>query len=145
MQNDPFEQMNRFFEQARRSMWNDRWDAPRLGAERESENTWGDFEANVTLESTDEGYLVLADLPGFEKEEIDLSFDGGVLTIRGESSVTEESEGRRHRRSRSVHEQLRVPGSVVVADIEASYHNGVLEVTLPTEGEDDDEHRIDID
>jgi|AntRauTorcE11898_2_1112593.scaffolds.fasta_scaffold20889_2 HSP20 family protein len=123
---DPFEQMNRLFEQTRQSVWDG-------------------IDTNVSVEQTDEGYVVMADLPGFEKEDIELQFDDGVLTIEGEVAVDETAGPATHRRRQTVHERLSIPGPVLVDDITASYHNGVLEVTLPTEEDAADVHRIDID
>jgi HSP20 family molecular chaperone IbpA len=60
--------------------------------------------------------------------------------------VSEEAMGASFSRSRRVTDSIRVPGDVVVADIDARYRNGVLEATLPVEGGlEDDSHRIDID
>ena len=100
-------------------------------------------EANLSLESDEHGYVVFADLPGFEKEEIDLRFDEGVLSIHAVHEMTDE----RGARSRRVHEELSVPGDVLVDEIEAEYHNGVLEVRIPTETEPESSsgHQIDID
>lgn len=124
----PFDGMDSMFDQMRRSMA-----AGRLPAVEGS-------EMNLRMETTDEGYLIHADLPGFGKEGIDLRFDDGHLSIR----AVQETERNGETRSRRVHERMRVPGSVMVADIEASYHNGVLEVRLPTEAEAETGHRIDI-
>lgn len=124
----PFDEMDRLFDQMRRAMWNGR----PLGESGGS---------NVRLEAGDEGYLVHADVPGFETEEIDLRFEDGLLTVEA-SHETEDDDGFRSRR---VHEQVRVPGDVVVEDIEASYNNGVLEVSLPTATDVETGHRIDID
>ena len=122
---DPFEQMSRMFDQTRQSVS-------------------GGIDTNVTVEQTDEGYAVMADLPGFEKSDIDVAFDDGVLTIDGETAVTTEHGPMSHRRRRTVHERLSIPGPIVVADITASYHNGVLEIVLPSEAHADDGHHIDI-
>jgi HSP20 family protein len=140
---DPVERMERMFDQMRRSV-SGGYD-PFFGSESD-ETTWSAADINLSLETDEEGYVVLADLPGFEREDLDLRFDDGVLTILGEHDVAEEGErGWQHRR-RHVSEQLRIPGEVVVEDISASYRNGVLEVHLPTAGEiDEDAHRIDID
>ena len=147
---NPFEEMERLFDQTRRSMG--MGVRPQFASGQSYPVREGGIEVlssgdvNLGMEATDEGYVVTADMPGFEKEDIDLRFDDGVLTIRGEFEVTEEGEGSWHRRSRHVHEQLAVPGAVIEADIEASYRNGVLEIHLPTEDDvSDDGHRIDID
>jgi HSP20 family protein len=100
--------------------------------------------SNVSLEREDGGYVVLADLPGFGKEDLDIRFEDGRLTITGAHGTEETGEGAYRSRSRRVHETVRVPGDVLVEDITASLKNGVLEIHLPVEGEADG-HRIDID
>jgi HSP20 family protein len=140
---DPFEQMNRFLAQTRRSMMDDGWQPRAMGGRGRS--GVGEFDANVGVEETNDGYVVVADLPGFEKSDLDVRFDDGVLTIHGETELGEESEGHSQWRSRRVAEQLSIPGDVVADEITASYHNGVLEITVPTAEDDDaDDHRIDI-
>jgi len=124
------------------AMWRFGPTTRRFGDERQF---GGGFDTNVSVEETDEGFVVMADVPGFEKEDIAVRFEEGLLTIRGESDVTEEHGGVSRRRNRRVFEQLRFPASVVADEVTASYHNGVLEIALPTEEEaGDDTHRIDI-
>ena len=163
---DPFEEMERLFEQMRRSMMlparsarydDDRWtDEDRtdegfrmdfdFGIDSPFRRRMGEYgeDVNLTVERGEDAHVVLADLPGFETGEIDLRFDDGRLTILAESDVDEEHEGMRSRRRRSVRESVRVPGDVIVEDIEATYRNGVLEISLPLAGESEDSHRIDI-
>lgn len=147
---DPFEEMERFVEQTRRAMGA----SPRrriLGSDEESGadealEVLSPGDANLGMEAAEDGYVVTADLPGFEREDIDLRFEDGVLAIRGRVDVTDETPGTWHRRSRRVHERLSVPGTVVEDEISASYRNGVLEVHLPTEEEPgSDDRRIEID
>lgn len=148
--NDPFEQMEEMFEQMRRAAfgsWADQGRRFPNGFERfgpgrpqlalPDQRT---RDAGVTLEKSDDGYVVFADLPGFEREEIDLTFDHGVLTIDGTHEVTDDEEYRQ----RTVSESVRIPGEVVMDEVTATYQNGVLEVTLPVEEESRDEYRIDI-
>lgn len=124
----PFDEMERMFDQMRRSM---------MGVDHEAEGHAG---ANLSIETDDEGYVVYADVPGFEKSEIDLQFDGEVLRIEAEHVTEAESSTR----SRQVTEQVHVPGEIVAEEITASYHNGVLEVHLPTVDERDASTRIEI-
>jgi len=100
----------------------------------------GSRDAGVTVEERDGEYVVLADLPGFEREEIDLSFDDGVLTIDGTHEVTGDHEYRQ----RTVSESVRIPAEVAVDEVGATYRNGVLEVTLPVDEHDSDAVRIDV-
>jgi HSP20 family protein len=138
---DVFDEMERLMEQMRQNAWGTQ---SRWGLDSPMGQVDVDFAHStpVTLEKTEEGYVVYADVPGFEKEEIDLRFEEGVLHI----SAAHEVEGEGFSRSRRVSERVRVPGDVMVEDISAAYRNGVLEVTLPVVAEiDDDAHRIDID
>lgn len=148
--------MERMFEQMRRSMWgaDPRWwfgsgDQPALEgptAIDSSADRWSGGEMNLSLETDEDGYVAFADLPGFEKDEITLRFDDGLLTVEAEHEVTEDGEYATSRRSRHVYEQLRLPAAVVEDEITATYRNGVLEVHLPTEEEieEDDDSIIDI-
>lgn len=127
----PFDAMDRMFDQMRHSMGRS---VGRLG-----EGMAG-YRDSIRLEETDGGYVAVADLPGFEPEDIEVRFGDGVLTITGTHAAQEDTEYR----YRSVNERVRVPAAVRVEDASASYHNGVLEVTLPTDEGDDAGHRIDI-
>lgn len=98
------------------------------------------------MEAVEAGYVVTADIPGFETDDIDLRFEEGVLSIRGELAVNEAGESGWHRRRWHVTAQLATPGDVVEAAIGASSPNGVRTVHLPTETDPvEDGHRIDID
>ncbi|WP_255195633.1 Hsp20/alpha crystallin family protein [Halorarius litoreus] len=134
-----FDEMERMMESMRRSMYDGVDDVRSMA---------GMGSAHMSLEQTDDGYLVMADIPGFEKEEIDLRFDDGKLVVDARHEVTDESPVGSISRSRHIHEALHVPGEIIEDEIEATYRNGVLEVSLPTmeaPDEDDDAHRIDID
>ncbi len=125
-----FDEMNRLFDEMRHSMSEGRFDVG-----------YG-TSVPVRMEADDEGYLVHADLPGFETEEIDLRYEDGFLTIDARHEGSDDGE----RWTRSVNETLRIPGEIVVDEIAASYHNGVLEVRLPSEdAAESGGHRIEID
>lgn len=104
------------------------------------------FSTNVRLERDEDGYVVLADLPGFEKAEIDLLLEDGVLLIDAENGTDHEVGMARSARQRHVHERVRIPAEVREEEVAARYHNGVLEVRLPTVADaEDDPTSIDID
>jgi HSP20 family protein len=89
----------------------------------------------VDVEDRGDGYVVTADLPGYEKEDIDVRLSGNTLTVSA-SRETESSEEdgefvRRERSSRSVSRSVRLPERPTDGDTEATYDNGVLTVTLP--------------
>lgn len=106
---------------------------------------WTSFGSEIRMERGEDGFVVVADIPGFETEEIDLRFDDGMLTLEATHEVSEEADGLSAAHSRQVRESIRVPGDVAVDEISATYHNGVLEIRLPLESaQEDDATRIDI-
>jgi HSP20 family protein len=140
----PFDEMNRMLDQMRRSMMDIGSMMDPNAADETLSMDATDQGANLSLERTDDGFVALADLPGFEREEIDLRFRDGSLLLSATHESADDADDRMLRRRRSVSERVRVPGSVDRDGIEASYRNGVLEVHLPVEAEDVDGERIDI-
>lgn len=135
---DPFDPLDRFL----RELMNNMSQASGHPAASPLQNSKAVDESNFTVTETDDGYMVVADLPGFEKENLDLLFEDGVLTIRGQRNVQTQVGDQ----MRQIHKQVPVSEYVIEDEIEAEYRNGVLEVTLPVESGDDDEsgHQIDI-
>ncbi len=80
-------------------------------------------------------FVVRASMPGVAPENIQVSIEDKVLTIRGKTaSHFETSEGNylmRERRSGSFHRSLRLPDTVDQDKAEPRYEHGVLTVTLP--------------
>ncbi len=97
----------------------------------------GDVPATlpVDIRQTDEAYIVEASVPGFAPEDVEVTVDQNMLTIRGNYKQEREDRGagwiRRERRQSSVHRQIGLPAEVREDEISASFHNGVLTVTLP--------------
>ena len=99
-------------------------------------------DVNVDVIERDGEFVVTADLPGFESDDIDLVVSGRELTLQADSDrQTEYGEKsadvryhRRERRPRSVTRRIRLPGDVLGSEAEASYERGVLTVTLPRPG-----------
>jgi len=79
--------------------------------------------------------VVKAELPGMQEEDIDISVTGDTLTIRGErkaeTEVKEEDYYCCERSYGSFSRSIAVPSNVDAQKIEASYEDGVLEVSLP--------------
>lgn len=142
---DPFDQMEELFEQMRRSMtdaWGEEPFPLPLGDLPGGDLPGGDLGGRgATVERTDDGYVVLADIPGFEREDIELNVRGRRLTI----SASNEVEDEQVYRNRQVRETVTLPADALVDEAEATYRNGVLEVTFPSMSDDEDSVRIDVD
>ncbi len=84
----------------------------------------------------DDGHvLVKMDLPGLTKDEIDVSFDGHILSITGRREEEKKEDGgtywSRERFSGEFHRYVHIPVEVTSENMKAKYEEGVLEVTLP--------------
>lgn len=102
-----------------------------------------DFRSNVPVNVKEEnGELVLtADIPGVQKEDINVKADSEGLEISAESSaeIKEENEKylRKERSSRTYRRRVAWPTEVDPETVEAEYRDGVLTVKADTLEEDD--------
>lgn len=84
-------------------------------------------------------YLLEADLPGFDKEDIQINLDGDYLTICAEHKEESEKEEKhfvkRERHYGSFSRSFNV-ANIKADQIEAAYRNGVLELKLPKQTEE---------
>lgn len=82
---------------------------------------------------------VKADLPGLKKDEIEVSVENDVLTIRGEKKEEKEIKEKDYIRSEryygSFHRSFTLPSGVDAQKVNANYKDGVLEITLPKKEE----------
>jgi HSP20 family protein len=96
--------------------------------------------ARCRVDIIDKGdsYQLNAELPGFDREEIDISLEGNFLTIRAgrseEKKQEKDSYVYRERRFGSFSRSIDVSGVDKTA-INAEYKNGLLRLTLPKIGE----------
>ncbi|WP_254864546.1 Hsp20/alpha crystallin family protein [Halovivax gelatinilyticus] len=105
-------------------------------------------QAGVDVADTGEEYVVTADLPGYETDDIDLRLIDGALKLEASRDAAETHEEgdyiRRERTQHTVSRRVRLPDPVDEEGIGASYNNGVLTVTLPKLTGETGGHQIDI-
>lgn len=93
------------------------------------------FHLPVNIEETENGYRIQAPVPGFKPDDVEVTFDEGVLTIdarRTEEKRTEkENLVRREVAFGNYRRQIPLPGDVRADDITASFENGVLTIEVP--------------
>ena len=89
----------------------------------------------VDIHEEKDRFVVLADVPGVDSKDIDITAENGVLTVRGERRAEKrESENGYERVERVSGVFLRrftLPEGANTESIKAKQTNGVLEVTIP--------------
>jgi HSP20 family protein len=97
--------------------------------------TNGGWLPRVDVSENDEAFVIKAEIPGINKDDVKVSLDNGVLTLQGERRQEREEKGWRfHRMERSYGHFMRcftLPANVDAGHLKASFHNGLLEVDIP--------------
>jgi HSP20 family protein len=90
---------------------------------------------SVDIHEFPDRFVVMADLPGVEGKDIDITADNGVLTLRGrrqfERHENQKGFERLERVSGAFLRRFTLPDNVQTDQIKARHNNGVLEVTIP--------------
>lgn len=96
---------------------------------------FGEWTPAIDVEESDKEYLIKADLPAIQREDVKVGVEDGVLTIEGERKQEKEEKGRKfHRIERSYGKfvrRLAVPTDVDQSQVSAAFKEGVLQVHLP--------------
>ncbi|HEX7054982.1 MAG TPA: Hsp20/alpha crystallin family protein [Burkholderiales bacterium] len=102
------------------------------------ERPFGDFfdaGPNVDVIDRDDEVVVRAELPGYRKEDVEVSVSGNTLTLSGETRREEREEKGSYYRAEiargAFSRTLALPAEVDDAKARASMKDGVLELTLP--------------
>ncbi|MGB5338938.1 MAG: Hsp20/alpha crystallin family protein [Gammaproteobacteria bacterium] len=94
-----------------------------------------DWAPSVDIREEEQHYVLLADIPGVNRENVDITLEDGVLTLKGERTsehIENESGYRRNERVQGTFmRQFTLPDTVDTANISAGIDNGVLEIRIP--------------
>jgi HSP20 family protein len=89
----------------------------------------------VDIYDNGEHLVITAELPGIDKEDIDIDVKNGVLTLKGERSsdneVKEEKYYCRERTFGKFERVFRLPADVDPEKISADYKDGILKIDIP--------------
>ena len=100
---------------------------------------WEAIAPPANFVETEEAYGVEVEVPGYGRDEIEVTMEQGILSIRGEhSEEKEEAEGTYHLRERSMGSfarRFKMPRAVDAEKLTATLENGVLRVDLPKAAE----------
>ena len=110
-----------------------------LPAGAEEAAAYNDWVPAIDLEEEEDRFLIRADVPGVEAEDLDITMDKGVLTLQGnrETKAAEEKGGLRRveRVSGRFHRRFSLPETADPTGISADYRQGVLEISIPKQPE----------
>lgn len=94
-------------------------------------------QMSLPLDMAESGneFIVRASLPGMKPEDVQITVQGDVLTIRGETRAEEEQKGQQwimhEHRSGTFQRTVRLPTPVNADQAQATHENGILTLTLP--------------
>lgn len=103
---------------------------------RGRESALGAFTPRVDIKDKKDHYEITAELPGVDKDDLEVTLENGVLTIQAEThkEEKEEKEGKVIRQERRYGKYMRsfqVGDAVKQDDIKASFKDGVLHLRAP--------------
>lgn len=118
-------------------LFDDFFDDPFFNSKKERKNELMIMQTDI--QDKDGKYLISVDLPGYDKENIDVELENGYLTISAntvkENTVDEEGYIKRERYSGNCRRTFYVGENVSEDDIKAKFENGTLKISVPKEEE----------
>lgn len=89
----------------------------------------------VDIYEADGTFLVRAELPGVDKDDVSVSIDENLLTIKGRKHFVEAKEGEKWKRIETQYGEFSrsftLPENVDADNVSAAYKNGILELSVP--------------
>lgn len=106
--------------------------------EQQGDAWWSSQEGytpHIESQVKDNALQIKADLPGMDPKDVEITVEGNRLTLRGERKAEQEKNKGQyfHREVRygSFERSFTIPEGVKAEEVQAHYHNGVLELTVP--------------
>jgi HSP20 family protein len=117
-------EMNRLFEERHPS-----------AGEQGSKVMAADWSPAVDVHEAEGEFQITADIPGVDPQDIEVSVENGVLTIRGERSEQSETDEGNYRRMErfqgTFFRRFTLPDTADAENIKAQGNNGVLQIRIP--------------
>jgi len=107
-----------------------RW--PRVSLEGNGEKKWA---PSANISETEKEYTIRAELPAVKKEDVQVTLDDGIITIKGERKQEKEDKNEKFHRIESFYgtceRSFSVPENVKADAIRCESKEGVLTVHIP--------------
>lgn len=102
---------------------------------RDEDTTVSTWSPAVDIAEQNDAYVVKVELPGVSKDDVKVTLENNVLTIRGEKKLEKEIKKEDYHRIErcygSFNRSFTLPSTVKSEKIDATYKDGVLTITLP--------------
>ncbi|HEX6636059.1 MAG TPA: Hsp20/alpha crystallin family protein [Steroidobacteraceae bacterium] len=85
---------------------------------------------HVDVRETDSQYKVCAELPGLEERDVEVTFADGIVTLKGEKRLEEDTALYSERWAGAFERQIVLGDAVDPENVKATFKNGVLTVIL---------------
>ena len=93
------------------------------------------FSPLMNVNETDSDYLIMMDLPGVEKKDVEVNLNNGILTVSGERKISEKSDENNRIWNETTYgvfsRSFELTSDIVEEKIKAKFNNGVLNITIP--------------
>lgn len=120
---------------------------PLFGDEGDADTLSAVWRPRMDLTETDGAFVVKMDLPGIEKDQVNVQVEDSTLTVSGErrEEKKEEKENylRMERSYGSFYRSIPLPKTAQVDQVKAEFANGVLTVHIP-KAEESKPRKVDI-
>lgn len=127
----------RNFEQRMENMFHNMWDKNVRNEKFPDLFSYGSLTnmPKMDVVDRDKEIFVKAELPGFDKDDLDISIANNQLVIKAKTSHEEKEEKGDYLRQEisksEIYRSVLLPGDVEDDNIKSSYKDGVLELTIP--------------
>ncbi|WP_022947508.1 Hsp20/alpha crystallin family protein [Methylohalobius crimeensis] len=133
---EPWTFLNQLQRELERSFESMRSDMVRGGEEMPAAAEWAPA---VDIKEKANQYVVHADLPGVKPDDIEITLENSILTIKGHRETEAKEEQEDYKRVERVYggffRRFALPDSVDADKIQANYEQGVLIITIPKKAE----------
>jgi HSP20 family protein len=122
-------------ELVRQSRMQGHWASGQFGQQPATGHAVEAWAPAVDITERKDAYLVTAELPGIGTEDLEITFQDGILTIQGERHHAADAAGekvhRAERRYGPFRRSITLPSHVQAGKIEASAQDGVVQILIP--------------
>lgn len=133
MRYEPWQGLNRLHDELDRMF---RGYLPQSGGDagNDTSSSISDWTPAVDVKEEENRFLIHADIPGVEPQDIEVHMDNGILTIRGERKSVSKNEKNGYKRVERVYgsfyRRFTLPDTADADSIKAESRNGVLEISI---------------